>query len=278
MPGATGKKAAIELGVEHAQGDLVLITDADTRCGPLRLASIAQAWQRSKFDMLLMPITVRSDGSLLHELQANEQAGFMAVAIASARAGSPLIANGANMAFRRSVFEALNGYDGNRHIASGDDMFLLEKMRAANKTIASLAVAEAVVIVGAATTWRSFLHQRLRWAGKMKATGFGMMSLLPALALLLPVLLWACMFSGQVPFRIALVLWCAWLIPIVVLTTTVNGALGRRPSPVSMAMHLALFSIYAPMVAVLSLFLRPGWKGRSTRTSTDRHLLGATGN
>ncbi|MFZ1688958.1 MAG: glycosyltransferase [Flavobacteriales bacterium] len=277
LPNATGKKAAIEFGVEHANGDLILVTDADARCGRSRLMSIAQAWHRTKFDMLLMPIAVRTDGSLLQELQANEQSGFMAVAIASARAGTPLIANGANMAFRRSVFEALSGYDGNRHIASGDDMFLLEKMRGANKTVASLAVAAAVVNVPAATTWRSFLDQRLRWAGKMRSTGFGMMSLLPALALLLPVLLWGSTFNHFVPFGLALVLWCAWLIPLVVLISSMNDTLGRRPAPLSLVMHLMLFSLYAPAVAMLSAFHRPGWKGRSTRPAPEQYPAEVSG-
>ncbi|MEO8066182.1 MAG: glycosyltransferase [Flavobacteriales bacterium] len=263
--GAVGKKAAIELGVEHAKGALIVITDADARCGPLRLKTIARAWQRAPFDMLLMPINVGSNGSLLEELQANEQAGFMAVAIASARAGRAVLANGANLAFRRSVFEALHGFDGNRHIASGDDMFLLEKMRSANKTVTSLAVPEVVVMVAPAINWRSFLQQRLRWAGKMKAVRFGAMSLLPLSALLIPVLLWMCTLHSAVPWRVAPLLWCAWLIPLVVLVTSANGTVGRKASPFSIAMHLVLFSIYAPVIALVSAFFRPRWKGRTAQ-------------
>ena len=264
LVGNTGKKAAIELGVAHANGDIIVVTDADARCGPLRLSSIAQAWQRERFDLLLMPIAVRSDNSLLQELQANEQGGFMAVAIASVRAGNPMIANGANMAFRRSVFEALGGYDGNRHMASGDDMFLLETMRDANKTVTCLAVPEVVVTVEPTVTWRSFLDQRLRWAGKMKAMHIGAASVLPVFALLIPVLLWACTFTG-VPPLLAFMLWIAWLVPLVAMTTAVNGVIGRQPSPFAVAMDLVLFSVYAPIVAVLSLFVRPDWKGRKSR-------------
>ena len=40
-----GKKAAIEHAVASAHGDLVLVTDADARCGPLRLQTIARAWR-----------------------------------------------------------------------------------------------------------------------------------------------------------------------------------------------------------------------------------------
>lgn len=265
LEGTTGKKAAIESGVRLAQGSLIVITDADARCGPLRLKTIARAWQRAPFDLLLMPIRVRSDGTLLEELQANEQAGFMAVAIASARAESAVLANGANLAFRRSVFEALQGFDGNRHIASGDDMFLLQKMRSTNKTVSSLAVPEVVVTVAPAGSWNSFLQQRLRWAGKMKTARFGAMSLFPLAALLIPVLLWVCTLHNAVPWRVAPLLWCAWLIPIMVLVGSANGTLGRTASPFSVAMHLVLFSIYAPVIALVSIFYRPKWKGRSVQ-------------
>jgi cellulose synthase/poly-beta-1,6-N-acetylglucosamine synthase-like glycosyltransferase len=264
LTGATGKKAAIEKGVSCANGDIILLTDADGRCGPLRLKTIAQAWRAATFDLLLMPIAVRSNNSLLFELQANEQAGFMAVAIASARAGRALIANGANMAFRRSAFQLLDGYDGNRHFASGDDMFLLRKMQMAHKTVTCLAVQEVVVHVPAVPSWRTFLDQRLRWAGKMKATGSGTMSLLPAIALLLPVLLW---WNTVVHFRLPLLviaLWSAWLVPLVVITTSINDTIDRKPSPFAVALDLVLFSLYAPTIAILSLVHKPIWKGRRT--------------
>jgi len=264
LMGAAGKKAAIELGVSNANGDIIVITDADGRCGPLRLKSVAQAWRSATFDLLLMPIAVRSDNSFLQELQANEQAGFMAVAIASARAGNALIGNGANMAFRRSTFQLLDGYDGNRQFVSGDDMFLLRKMQMANKTVICLAVPEVVVHVPAASSWKSFLDQRLRWAGKMKATGSGGMKLLPAIALSLPVMLWACTVVHLSQPILVMALWGAWLVPIVVITTSINGTINRKPSPFAVALDLVLFSIYAPVIAVLSLMHKPTWKGRRT--------------
>ncbi len=261
---ATGKKAAIESGVSQANGDIILLTDADGRCGPLRLRSVAQVWRATTFDLLLLPIAVRSDNSFLEELQANEQAGFMAVSIASARAGNALIANGANMAFRRSTFQLLDGYDGNRQFASGDDMFLLRKMQVANKTVTCLAVPEVVVHVPAAASWKAFLDQRLRWAGKMRAIGSGGTSLLTAIALLLPVLLWMCTVAHFVQPVLVIALWSLWLVPIVVITTSINDTVDRKPSPFAVALDLVLFSVYAPVIAVLSLMYKPRWKGRRT--------------
>jgi hypothetical protein len=37
------------------------------------------------------------------------------------------LCNGANLAYKKTVFTELNGFQGNENIASGDDIFLFEK-------------------------------------------------------------------------------------------------------------------------------------------------------
>jgi biofilm PGA synthesis N-glycosyltransferase PgaC len=49
-----GKKAAMEHGVAHARHPLVLMTDADARCGPRRVAQVVHAFQESAVDLLLL--------------------------------------------------------------------------------------------------------------------------------------------------------------------------------------------------------------------------------
>lgn len=274
-----GKKAAIEHAVRESRGDVVLVTDADARCGPLRLQCVARAWQRDPFDLLLMPIAVISDGDWLQELQSHEQLGFMAVAAASARSGHAVTANGANLAFRRSTFELLNGFEGHRHIASGDDLFLLKSMQAANKTVVYVAAPEVLVSVRSEPTLNGFVEQRLRWAGKMRRRGTGITSIVAALALMTPVMLWAStlmLFThpgahiaedgwsipAPIPVALPLLLWLGWLLPIVVLAQTMGARIGQRASSSGLAGSLVLFSLYAPVIAVLSLVRRSTWKGR----------------
>ena len=36
--------------------------------------------------------------------------------------------NGANIAYTKKIFEEVNGFKGNEHIASGDDEFLMHKI------------------------------------------------------------------------------------------------------------------------------------------------------
>jgi hypothetical protein len=41
--------------------------------------------------------------------------------------GLGFMCNGANFAYKKSLFESLGGFAGNKNIASGDDVFLLQK-------------------------------------------------------------------------------------------------------------------------------------------------------
>ena len=40
---------------------------------------------------------------------------------------NPFLCNGANMAYKKELFTNLHGFEGNNNLASGDDIFLLEK-------------------------------------------------------------------------------------------------------------------------------------------------------
>lgn len=262
-----GKKAAIAEGVRMARGELVLLTDDDVRCGPARLRKVAEAWP---FDMLVLPVQVVGSG-LLGALQANEQAALVGAALGSAGAGAPFLAYGANLAFARAAFHAVGGFGGDRY-ASGDDLFLLQRMRRAGRTVAVAAHSELVVSTQAESTWRGFWRQRLRWAGKMRGVG-GAATWLGALGLALPYLLLLITLrfdlraaAGQGLFRCALLLvsaWCLWLFSAPVLARRMRALLGRPASSWSTVLAFMAFSVYAPVIAVCSWFVRPAWRGRS---------------
>jgi cellulose synthase/poly-beta-1,6-N-acetylglucosamine synthase-like glycosyltransferase len=75
--------------------------------------------------------------------------------------------NGANLAYPKSVFDEVGGFEGIDFKASGDDMLLLQKIakKYPNK-IVYLKNAEYAVITKAQHTLAAFWHQRLRWASK----------------------------------------------------------------------------------------------------------------
>ncbi len=265
-----GKKAAITQGVSEAKGTLMILTDADARCGADRVPAIVSHWLSTKADMLLMPVRTDADSSFLGRVQQDEQAALLVAGAATALEGFPILANGANMAFTRAAFMAVRGYFGDRH-ASGDDIFLLERMKQAGRPVSYLLDARALVTVQAEATGRDFWHQRLRWAGKMRGVrGAGKWA--GALALILPTVLFILTFSLNRPsavnqglFRSALLLgsaWLFWLLPALGMVRNAKAFLGQRYSTLGTLISLLAFTVYAPAAAIASLFVRPLWKGR----------------
>ena len=266
---ARGKKAAISEGVRSAKHDLLLISDADVRSGPDRLASLVNYWSANGVDLLLLPVWTRGEG-LLGALQEEEQFAFLGAAAGSAGNGAPLLANGANMAFTKAAFASVGGYLGDRQ-ASGDDLFLLQRMRNAGKRIGFLLDRRAVVEVEAEVTWRDFFSQRLRWSGKMSAIGGqGMLAglgavFLPWCLILLSLVALNVLTLGHGLVRtwsLIAAAWLLWLLPAILQIRDVKRFLGLRPSTTRSVIALLMFPFYALPVALLSLVVRPHWKGR----------------
>ncbi len=163
------KKSAIDLAVQHAQYDWIVVTDADCLPSPewLRTISYAQSVTGSLF--LASSVTFINTNSFLEKMQTMEMMVLMLITAAGIKSGLHDMANGANMVFSKKAFQDVNGYEGNYQYASGDDMFLIEKMRAAfPKRISFVKSINAVVSTTSKQDWKSLLKQRIRWAGKNK--------------------------------------------------------------------------------------------------------------
>lgn len=263
-----GKKAAITTGVKNATHAIILLTDADARCERERARCVVEAMD--DVDLLIAPVHTQGDGSFIGRLQEEEQAGLLGIAAGEALLGRPGLAYGANLAFRRSAFEAIGGYAGERY-ASGDDVFLVQRMKKARKRIAFLPDQRALVTVQAEPSWKGFFQQRVRWAGKMRGVR-GAMPWVGLIALLLPwLLLWASArfklssIMEENGLEILLLLfaaWLLWIIPVIALVVEVRRFLMQRVWTVVSLFCFLLFTVYSPLIAIISFFYRPRWKGR----------------
>ncbi len=81
----------------------------------------------------------------------------------------PFLCNGANLAYTKSKFLQLKGFVGNNDIASGDDIFLMQKFIADKETKVSYLKSElAIVETKTQPILKSLIAQRVRWAAKSK--------------------------------------------------------------------------------------------------------------
>lgn len=161
----SGKKAAIELAVQTATHNWIVTLDADAELPNDWVFALRRALQK-KPDLLVGPIAIKTKGTILNSLQEIEAAGIGQLGRGKLASDSPVVANGAHLAYNKVWFESVNGYEGNRSIASGDDMFLLAKAVSTGARIHFLNDSEAVVKVQAVENWNDYFWQRVRWLRK----------------------------------------------------------------------------------------------------------------
>lgn len=173
------KKRAIEKGIAHARGEVILTTDADCEVPTTWIRTMASAFgavvaqgdplaeEEPGVALVSGPVLYTTHRAPLLQMQALEFLGLVAVGAGAIGAGRPTLCNGANVAYRRDVFDALGGFEGIDHLTSGDDELLMQKIadqtdwqvRFCNDPAAAV-VTEPMFSLGA------FVAQRARWASK----------------------------------------------------------------------------------------------------------------
>ncbi len=161
------KKDAISLAVKEASHEWILTTDADCRVPEKWLHWYDRFIQEEKPYLVCGPVLYARSGSVLDQFQFFDGLSLQLVAMGSFGWKSPLLCNGANLAYLKKAFLEVNGFTGNDHIASGDDIFLLEKMKHTYPDkLGFLNQPETAVTTQPETTWKRVVEQRIRWASK----------------------------------------------------------------------------------------------------------------
>jgi biofilm PGA synthesis N-glycosyltransferase PgaC len=173
-----GKKSAIIAGIKHTKAEIILTSDADCNF-PIDWVQKMQAPFEIEAIQLVSGSVVFKSNNFLSNIFQMEFAPLIGVGAVSIELGKPTMANGANLAFRKSTFEELNPYHDNLTIPSGDDIFLLQKINL-NHPKGLFFQKRAVVKTNSPKDFNSFFDQRKRWASKWSATA-NLMDALPAL-------------------------------------------------------------------------------------------------
>jgi cellulose synthase/poly-beta-1,6-N-acetylglucosamine synthase-like glycosyltransferase len=163
------KKKAIEIAVAEAKGDWILTTDADCIV-PKKWLLLYNAYiQEHQPCFVAAPVMFIKTAGILNQFQVLDFLALQGITAAAVGAGKHSMSNGANLGFEKTAFIAVGGYQGVDHIASGDDMFLMHKMKQTlHKPVGYLFHPDAIVLTAAMDTWKSFIMQRIRWASKAR--------------------------------------------------------------------------------------------------------------
>jgi len=161
------KKDAITTAIPLVKTDWIITTDADCIVNKNWLLTLDNYIQTHKASMIAGAVTYSGSNSFLHHFQQLDLASLQGATIGSFGIGKGFMCNGANLAYTKSLFEELNGFEGNNTIASGDDVFLLQKAIAKfPDKIHYLKSDNTIVTTKALNNWKSLFYQRVRWASK----------------------------------------------------------------------------------------------------------------
>ena len=260
-----GKKAALVLGAKNSKHDYLLFTDADVILPNNWIEAMLNALSE-KGKMVCGPVLFENDKGFFNKWKQLEFIGLMSSSAAYIAANKPIMANGANLLIEKATYLKLIDQVQGENYASGDDVFLLHSLNAAEPGSISFAFnKEAIVKTDSPNSLKAFINQRLRWASKAKGYKNKDSQFLSLFVFLYPfILILFAILSG----------WKFYFIPPFLILLTVKMITDYRffktclpffnkaeiiyNYPLSILLHV----IYIVIIGNLSLFVKPTWKGR----------------
>jgi cellulose synthase/poly-beta-1,6-N-acetylglucosamine synthase-like glycosyltransferase len=161
------KKDAINKAISIARNNWIITTDADCVVPKYWLDCFDSFIQKTNSCFIAAPVSYHKGISFLERFQSLDLLSLIGATIGGFGIGKPFLCNGANLGYKKSLFKELNGFEGNTNIASGDDIFLLEKAVKKYPTQVHYLKSElAIVKTKPQHSFKDLLSQRIRWAAK----------------------------------------------------------------------------------------------------------------
>lgn len=267
-----GKKSAITYGVSHATHSIILTTDADCKVGKNWINTHAVNYENKQINFCTSIVLPEDKNSVLGYFQFFDLISTMATTAAGIVSEQFFLANGANMSFRKEVFEAIGGYEDNISVSSGDDIFLVNKIAKTHpQSVKFISDKKAAVTTKSEKSWKSLINQRIRWASKSSKTNNLSLMLIQgfvflyALILILGLIIGLSFCSKMIILSILLGIFLKFIIDLVFL----HQLTSFYERHFSFKMYFASFFIYFIHIigsGMVALFpVKYSWKGRDIR-------------
>ena len=259
------KKDAIETAIEIAKNDWIITTDADCLVQKDWLLSIDNYIQNSHLKMIAAGVTYLPKKGFLAAFQTLDFMSLQGATIGSFGIEKPFMCNGANFTYSKAFFQELNGFEGNENIASGDDVFLLQKaILKEPKAVGFLYNSKSIVATQTVNTWKELFMQRVRWAAK--STGYtSVFGKTLALLVFATNLWWVLGFGFWVIGTLdqnyfMLFIGSKFLVDLILLQKTAHFFKTKLSWILASSF---LYPIFSSSVALYALFGKYEWKGRT---------------
>jgi cellulose synthase/poly-beta-1,6-N-acetylglucosamine synthase-like glycosyltransferase len=260
----TGKKNCQREGILLAKNEWIATLDGDVRIHRHWLNTLGQHLANTRAGLLVLPLIIDDQRNWWTRLQSLEFMSLVFITASSAAQGNALLCNGANLAFRKSLFNQFQQKRNDLHISSGDDIFFLEYAKKHDQVL-WLHDQELIASTGAADHLRSFAAQRIRWASKAQRVDdksyyytallvfFVNLSFVCGLVIIPFDHHWFTML--MIAFLIKMLI--DFLVVRAVATWLCKTRLMRL-----FPLLVLVYPVYAILVPLVGIFWKPDWKGR----------------
>lgn len=265
-----GKKEAITLGVLQAKAEIILCTDADCRVNQYWIQSVKKIFGKPHIQMVSAPVCFFKGNSIFQKIQSLEFLSLIGSAAGAIGIKFPFMCNGANLAFRKEAFLKVEGFKDNINLSSGDDVFLLHKIK---KHFGSLAIGfikdkKAIVQTVSPNNFTFFIKQRKRWASKSKKYK-DLFAILVAFTvfgfnIILVTLVFFSVFSKKALLIFLMGLGIKIIIDFTLLMDICFFVQRRKLMWYYIPIQI-IYPIYISIVSVLVFFAKNDWKGRKIK-------------
>lgn len=263
------KKKAIEKGIEAASGELIVTTDADCIPPANWLKTIAACKEENNAVFIAAPVVFSTNNSLLQVFQSLDFLVLQGITAASVHKKIHSMCNGANLAYEKKAFEAVNGFSGIDTIASGDDMLLMHKIATRYpEQVHYLKSKDAIVATEPMKTWKAFFNQRIRWASKAKNYDDKRITAVLLLVYLFNLSFLVLLVAGFWCYYYWLYFAGIWIAKTIIewpFVSYVAGFFDKKPLMKYFFFFQPLHIFYTIFSGLLGQFGRYEWKGRKVK-------------
>jgi poly-beta-1,6-N-acetyl-D-glucosamine synthase len=272
----TGKKSALLRAIMASTGQLILVTDADCTMGDNWVKSFADCYQFTNASMITGFVRLSPLKNTFEKLQALEFLSLSGSGAASVIMGSPLMCNGANLAFTKEAFNRIQGYTYGRNIASGDDTFLMLQMAKSGKDkVVFNNNPQSIVTSLPVDNFSKFISQRRRWASKVQNYNEGYIKRTGVFLFMINTLLVLVVLSGLLNVLAGNQVALVWFIKIMADFLFLYPVCRFSNQQNLLLLFLPAVILY-PVYALAGLFSSSGksgyiWKGRNYYSSYHKN-------
>ena len=158
------KKKPLDLGISHANGEIILLTDADCHVASTWIESMV-SYFTPEVGMVIGYSETSPVNATFEKIQALDFLMLMSAARGTAQLGLPYACTGQNLAYRKGAFKEVGGFSAFANSVGGDDTLLLHQIKQKTRWKIVFALDSASFASSPPlSSLRAFITQRIRWA------------------------------------------------------------------------------------------------------------------